>query len=121
MSENIVELLGLKIYDAGPAIWRRAVEQRMAEPSWSPDSPLPTIHWQAPPVVTRRVLGRFLLDPAAGILHDVTSAAEACGIDAVAEPIWFAFALEAAAYQTPMAPCPLCLVPFARAGSGPVA
>lgn len=68
--------------------------------------PLPDFAASKAAVVSREVLGRFLEDRDAGIVHDVTSAVESCGIDAIRSGTFYHFASEV---PEEIESCPACL------------
>lgn len=109
----------LRIRDAAGRAWQaeadrrwRAAERLAAERGGSPldhyvAPPLPV--WRASPHVRRPVFGRFVLDRATGILHDVTRARAACQVDAIREATFVHFAHELAAAAPDATACPHCL------------
>ena len=137
------EVLGLAIDDPAEDAWRTADRKRRHQARNPADyRPPPLPRWTAPAFVTREQLGRFLIDADTGVVHDVSHATAGCGIDEIQNCTWTHFASEivGSIASTPVrmhegvvkgvsprhempaaAACPLCLVPFARAGSGPIA
>jgi hypothetical protein len=58
--------------------------------------------------VGREVFGRFVQDRETGMVHDVTVATEACGVDGIANATFFHFWTEVLEDATADVPCPRC-------------
>ena len=93
--------------------WRAAADQAAlqgVEPVTLYDPvPLPDFGASRSSAVSREVLGRFVQDRASGIVHDVTAAVEACGVDGIANATFFHFWAEVVADPEVDLPCPHCL------------
>lgn len=59
-------------------------------------TPPPLPAWTSPAHVTRDLLGRYLLDRHANVLHDTAHALESCELDAIANATFVHFASELA-------------------------
>ena len=122
---------GITIEDPlGDAWLADALRRYQTNPKGYVDRPLPV--YTSPVPLSVPIRGRFVFDRATGILHDVTRATVACGIDTLAQPSWIHFAAElegaigthaarAAALGTPIPPVTACGHCMAALDFGPQA
>lgn len=69
--------------------------------------PLPA--WSAPAHVTRELLGRFVHDRDANLLHDLSAATEGCAIDGIRNATFTHFASELGEGAPDERDCPHCI------------
>lgn len=71
--------------------------------------PLPDFGAQRSAYVSREVLGRFVQERSTGIVHDVTTATQACNVDGIPDATFYHFWSEVVASLGDDVPCDLCI------------
>lgn len=106
-TKRTTERPAITVEDEAGVAWQAEADARWAASSEDAPyqaPPLPT--FPAPAFVKRAIMGRFLVDRDRKLVHDLSTATEACAIDAITRGSWVHFAHELGAAADP---CPLCL------------
>ena len=98
---NVPELAKLDHEDRAGLEWQEAAERAWADAleaaggdaeaalgKWAPP-PFP--EWDKPELVRREVLGAYLVDPTAGVVHRVAGARESCRLDSLNPAVFVHF------------------------------